>query len=1144
MSMIYIIRQIVLLIALSAGALLAAVGGFNQNKNQQTPLVAPELTFVSELSPGNVLLTWNDTNSSETGYVVERSTSATGAFSQITSLPTNSVSYTDTSLSSGQYSYRVAAIGRKSIKSAYSNIVSITTTPTAGDTTSPNVTITSPSNGSSYTDKQTVTFSISATDNTGVTKLELLKDDSIVYTSTTPGSTYSYDWPITSSDNGTHTWIAKAYDADGNSGVSSAVSVTVNITAIILPPTAGLRTGELDPAGFSISDINTGSAIKTLHDNNTSTGATLSPASKNPGINIDMGETKLVDRVYFTGTDNVFHGEWSTTYSTPPLGRIVVWVGNSTTTQTMTRAGEFMVPYDQTSPISLEGDIRFSPIAGRYVHIELENSSAFPAEWWTWGTSPSYTSTSGVTTYPWKISELELYGFSGSNVTLKQDAVVLPPNADKALSLAALELSYYLGKLEGKPVPIVISSNISSVATTYPGTLYNVMDLSPLAPDWNTMITNQNNGSLPTKINIIKNGNRVDFRAWPHRNVLESVWEFLRRQGITWVYPTSHGDYIPTTGVNLSLLPISFSQLYTYANWPANSFQPWSESVNQTIRQDYLYAWRNGWTSTFNMLKIFGGDEIPTKPSTGIALASEFSEGFSGYPHNLKNVVPQRILNANPTWCGFVISSNSRICSDEGQPAFDMTNPDLINWITDKMIAVETSNPIDKNPVHGNEFMKQLYQLLPQDFSQFDQSTNSIALNKPDESNDLAWVRIYPKSQSGVFYDFVNKIATKVKALNPDITIGVLNYADIFLPPPNISRLPDNINVELVQYGSPNLPMDSIGNAEFKRVIDTWTTKASHFTNYDYVLLHTDYWQQNSSFPAPMVAGIISRARYLKSIGALTGGTQASTLSFPYNPWNFYAYTRIRQDTSLSEDQILNEFFRAYFSESAVPMLAYYHDMEDWQVQNNVDLFYYGYAVGITPGSFPIAVLAKMQNHLASAEAMATNWETKKRIAYIREGYDFVINSLKLSGINLNDTSRYVSVGSNTNPVVLDLSKGFRLQMPPSENNAFIDSDPPVWNMAPYKGSLSIPVYFTQGGTYTITVNAYNPAHSIEVNPIAKTKLYVGPKLAGTISVSTTTPTDFSFNVTIPSGYGVQDIEMTTLGQFWTVVKSIKISRQ
>jgi len=44
-------------------------------------------------------------------------------------------------------------------------------------------------------------------------------------------------------------------------------------------------------------------------------------------------------------------------------------------------------------------------------------------------------------------------------------------------------------------------------------------------------------------------------------------------------------------------------------------------------------------------------------------------------------------------------------------------------------------------------------------------------------------------------------------------------------------------------------------------------------------------------------------------------------------------------------------FFTGYYDEAAAPMLAYYQAMENYQVSNNVSMYYMGYAYNITPCS-------------------------------------------------------------------------------------------------------------------------------------------------------------------------------------------------
>ena len=95
--------------------------------------------------------------------------------------------------------------------------------PPPGDTTVPAVSITSPVNGSKISTKTTV--AAQASDNVGVTKMEVYIDNGIVQTST--GGTISYGWNLKArhTAKGAHTIVVKAYDAAGNVG-SNSISVT------------------------------------------------------------------------------------------------------------------------------------------------------------------------------------------------------------------------------------------------------------------------------------------------------------------------------------------------------------------------------------------------------------------------------------------------------------------------------------------------------------------------------------------------------------------------------------------------------------------------------------------------------------------------------------------------------------------------------------------------------------------------------------------------------------------------------------------------------------------------------------------------------------------------------------------------------
>ena len=152
---------------------------------------------------------------------------------------TATTSFSDTGLTpSTQYCYTVVAYDNAGNTSAASSSVCATTL-TPPDTTKPTVSITNSS--ATYTNAQTVTITASATDNIGVTKVEIYDGATLKTTGT------SYAWTFTSANNGAHNWTARAYDAAGNVTTSAVVTLTVNID--VSAPTV--------PAGLTATAVST-----------------------------------------------------------------------------------------------------------------------------------------------------------------------------------------------------------------------------------------------------------------------------------------------------------------------------------------------------------------------------------------------------------------------------------------------------------------------------------------------------------------------------------------------------------------------------------------------------------------------------------------------------------------------------------------------------------------------------------------------------------------------------------------------------------------------------------------------------------------------------------------------------------------------
>ncbi len=117
----------------------------------------------------------------------------------------------------------------------------------AVDVTLPATAITAP--GAS-TVNGIVTVNVNATDNVGVTKVDLYANGALVATDVTPA--YSFSWDSTKVANGSANLLAKSYDAAGNVGTSA--TVTVNISNVVAPPPPVATEIILDNAAMGVQD--------------------------------------------------------------------------------------------------------------------------------------------------------------------------------------------------------------------------------------------------------------------------------------------------------------------------------------------------------------------------------------------------------------------------------------------------------------------------------------------------------------------------------------------------------------------------------------------------------------------------------------------------------------------------------------------------------------------------------------------------------------------------------------------------------------------------------------------------------------------------------------------------------------------------
>jgi hypothetical protein len=149
----------------------------------------------------------------------------------------------------GTYSVRITSpstdgatyVSREGAASQRPQLV-VTTAPPP-DATPPTVSISSPADGTTV--GGTVTVAATATDDTGVTAVDVAVDGATVGTDTT--APYEVPWDTGASANGSHALTAIAHDAAGHATTSAPVGVTVSNVVDTSPPSApGGLTGTAD----------------------------------------------------------------------------------------------------------------------------------------------------------------------------------------------------------------------------------------------------------------------------------------------------------------------------------------------------------------------------------------------------------------------------------------------------------------------------------------------------------------------------------------------------------------------------------------------------------------------------------------------------------------------------------------------------------------------------------------------------------------------------------------------------------------------------------------------------------------------------------------------------------------------------------
>jgi hypothetical protein len=575
-------------------------------------------------------------------------------------------------------------------------------------------------------------------------------------------------------------------------------------------------------------------------------------------------------------------------------------------------------------------DLRFNPVAGRYCRLQLTASAG----------------------YPWNLAEVEFYGNLDPGALDTGTAIALPDPPSQPALWAAEELRYCLGEATGQ-FPSVVPAGGARAQRII------VLNPPPTAEELATLRDLGDEGYV-----IGQAGRTVRIVGASPRGLLYGCYEILDRLGVKWLDPTPEGEYIPRGAkLDLSYLPLAVKPAFTWRHlngWQFSSMpRGW---VLWTVRNRINFVGQSDWW--FGKLERYLGP-LPARGS--------YQYGF--YPHSFARTLPGSLFADHPEM--FPLREGKRVPYDavpgEGLQ-FCTTSPAAVDYVTQRVVEVLRARPGD------------VYSLCPNDGGVWCECPDCQRLDEPLEQEVYSDGR-HSRNVSDRFFTFMDTVCRRVDQELPGRQVLTIAYSNFDQPPRKLDRLPDNLLVDVCQYGCSSHGVNECAeNAEMKRRLVEWTRKCGHVGIYDYVFDQMTV----QKLPLPYCRAINEELRWLAEQGIRAYGTEGfgSGQGWLYSPWAYWVMARSLWDTSMPWQEQEEAFFGAYYQEAAAPMLAYYQALEGfthdapvhWGSYNNVP----------TPDRFPPGLLATLHQHLKAAQAAATAPLTQARVARQIEAIAFV----------------------------------------------------------------------------------------------------------------------------------------------------------
>ncbi|HUS01145.1 MAG TPA: DUF4838 domain-containing protein [Chitinophagaceae bacterium] len=534
--------------------------------------------------------------------------------------------------------------------------------------------------------------------------------------------------------------------------------------------------------------------------------------------------------------------------------------------------------------------------------------------------------------------------------------IVIADNAGKEVVLAATELRDYIKKISGAALKI-IKEKASTGKNIYVGKSKAVDALKVSAEDL---------GKEGFTIQTVK-GNLI-LLGHDDAGTQFAVYTFLENYlGVRWLWPGKFGEVV-LVNKNISISEIKDTQQPHYkwrSRMSMNENDVWRNKITSDTMVQEVELWekRNKWGG----MKIYGG-------------------------HSLSEIFPpEKYAKSHPEY--YALANGVR---DAPGPNYDFkhgsqvctTNPDVIR------IACEWANKFfDDHPDYDAVNMSMndgggLGYCQCENCTALDDGRKIEAPLDSDESiskdpskNVIITDRIFT---------YINKIAESVQKKHPGKYIMCFAYSQYKRPPKNIVLNPMVIP-QYTQWSAYSHANAKI-KAQHERIAKGWGAAANRMAIYEYYI--------NGSWPSMhrVTPGLFAdNIKELYKDGVNLYYTQAGT-EFAVNGLNYYVAGKLLWNTSLAEQKILDDYYEKGFGKAAKYIQRFNTKMEDaWKAATK-------YGKDVTAGTladtrilelFTPVLLASCAEDLKKAAAIAENEQVKKRIAFIQNGFQYTLLTVK-----------------------------------------------------------------------------------------------------------------------------------------------------